>query len=108
MYADPGVGDPNESWYALLRFTQADPATILDCGYVVDDGEPGGWTYEVNCDDQTFSVDGDERVTWPWSTLPTDRDFLAIEHRLDPDTSGDRPLERSHRAPDLGAGRLSG
>jgi hypothetical protein len=87
VYADPDVGDPNESWYALLRYTQADPATILDCGYTVEDGEPGGWTYVVNCDDQTFSVDycDDERVTWPWSALPADRDFLAIERRLDPD-----------------------
>jgi hypothetical protein len=87
VYADPDVGDPNTSWYALLRYTQADPATILDCGYTVEDGQPGAWRYEVNCDDQTFSVyyRDDERVTWPWSALPTDREFLAIERRLDPD-----------------------
>ena len=88
MYADPQVGDPNESWYALLRYTQADPATILDCGYTIEDGQPGAWTYGVNCDDQTFSVECagcDEPITWPWSALPTDRDFLAIERRLDPD-----------------------
>jgi len=89
VYADPQVGDPNESWYALLRYTQADPATILDCGYTIEDGQPGAWTYEVNCDDQTFSVvecaGCGEPVTWPWSALPTDRDFLALERRLDPD-----------------------
>jgi hypothetical protein len=88
MYADPNVGDPSESWYALLRYTQGDPAVILDCGYTVEDGQPGAWTYEINCDDQTFSVeyiDVDEPVTWPWPALPADREFLATERRLDPD-----------------------
>jgi hypothetical protein len=81
MYADPSVGDPNRSWYALLRFTQGDPAAILDCGYTVADGDMGAWVYEVNCDDQSFSVErhNGERITWPWSALPADRDFLAIE-----------------------------
>ena len=89
MYADPHVGDPSTSWHALLGYTQGDPATILDCGYTVEDGEPGAWTYEVNCDDQTFSVDSydGDRLTWPWSALPRDRDFLAIERRLDPNRS---------------------
>lgn len=90
-YADPGVGDPTTSWYALLRFTQGDPATILDCGYIVDEGDPHGWVYEVNCDDQSFSVDNGyadnaERLTWPWSALPSDHEFLDIERGLDPDS----------------------
>ena len=88
MYADPHVGDPSTSWYALLRYTQADPATILDCGYTVEEGQPGAWTYEVNCDDQTFSVEcaDDEPITWSWSALPTDHDFRDIERRLDHDS----------------------
>jgi hypothetical protein len=77
------------SWYALLRYTQSDPATILDCGYTVEEAQLGGaWTYEVNCDDQTFSIECDgcgEPVTWQWSALPTDRD-LDIERRLDRDS----------------------
>jgi hypothetical protein len=88
MYADPHVGDPGTSWHALLRYTQGDPAAILDCGYTVEDGEPGEWIYEINCDDQTFSAetyDGD-RVTWLWSALPADRDFYAIGRRLDPNS----------------------
>jgi hypothetical protein len=85
MYADPDVDDPGTSWYALLRYTQGDPAAILDCGYTIEDGQPGAWTYVVDCDSQTFAVESDHggRLTWPWSALPADRDFLAIE-RLDP------------------------
>jgi len=88
MYADPHVGDPRTEWYAL-RFTQGDPAAILDCGYTVADGDEGAWMYEVNCDDQSFSVEcyNGERITWPWSALPEDRDFLDIERHLDPDSS---------------------
>lgn len=49
MYSDRGVGDPNTSWYALLRGTQGEPADILACGYVVDDyDEPFGYVYEIN------------------------------------------------------------
>lgn len=86
IYADPNVGNPSASWHALLRYTQGDPAAILDCGYTVEDGQPGAWIYEINCDDQTFSVetyDGD-RVAWLWSALPTDRDFQATGRRMDP------------------------
>jgi hypothetical protein len=83
MYCDRGVGDPNTSWYALLRGTQGDPAAILDCGFVVADyHEPFGYVYEINCDDQSFSVDLGERVTWPWSGLPTDSQFLAQANPL--------------------------
>jgi hypothetical protein len=88
MYADPFFGDPSTSWYALLRYTQADPATILDCGYAFGEGDSWPvWTYVVNCDDQTFSVEpagGDEPVTWPWSALPAEHDFRTIERRRDP------------------------
>ena len=83
MYSDPRVGDPNTSWHALLRGTQGDPAAILDTGYVVDEGDPFGWVYEVNCDDQSLSVDHNgERVTWPWSALPTDSQFIAASVRI--------------------------
>jgi hypothetical protein len=86
VYADPDVGDPETSWYALLRYTQADPATILDCGYTIDEGQAGAYTYEVNCDNQTFSVEaaGCETFTWQWSALPTDHEMRTLERRLDP------------------------
>ena len=46
---------------------------------------PTLWAYEIDCGNQTFAVESDYggRLTWPWSALPADRDFLAIE-RLDP------------------------
>ena len=85
MYADSHVGDPNTSWHALLRGTQGDPAAILDCGYTDEDGQQGAWTYEVNCDEQTFSVllADDEGVSWPWSALPTDSQFVDQAHALE-------------------------
>jgi hypothetical protein len=80
------VGDPAEEWYALLRGTQGDPDAILACGYVVYESDPFGWIYEINADEQSFSVyhDGDNRVTWRWSALPTDERFLAEAGRLGP------------------------
>ena len=68
-----------------LRLTQGDPAAILDCGYiVVEYDEPFWWIYEVNSDEQTFSVllDDDHAATWPWSALPTDSQFLAQANAL--------------------------
>jgi hypothetical protein len=66
----------------LLRATQGKPEEILKCGYVVDEDDPFGWIYEVDSDARTFSVvcDDDQRVTWPWSALPTDSQFIAKAH----------------------------
>jgi len=85
QYSDPGTGDPNQAWYALLHGTQGEPADILACGYIVDEGDPFGWIYEVNADEQTFSVlldDHHDAATWPWSALPTDSQFLAQANPL--------------------------
>jgi hypothetical protein len=85
-YADREVGDPATSWYALLRLTQGDPAAILDCGCIgVEYDEPFGWIYEINSDEQTFSVllNGDHAATWPWSAPPTDSQFLAQANALE-------------------------
>jgi hypothetical protein len=69
---------PDDEWYSLLYRTQGDPAKILACGYIVDEGAPYGWIYEVNTDQQTLSVNCDDyQVTWPWSALPADKQFLA-------------------------------
>lgn len=77
-YTDHSVGGPDEVWYRLLRQTQGDPDAILACGYVLDVGEPYGWTYTVDADTQTFAVDcGEHTENWPWSALPTDRAFRA-------------------------------
>jgi hypothetical protein len=86
VYSQPGVGGPADEWYALLRGTQGDPAAILDCGHVVYESEPFGWIYEINADDQSFSVrfDSGNRLTWPWSALPTDQRFLAEASQLGP------------------------
>lgn len=85
QYSDPGACDPAEEWYALLRGTQGRPAAILASGYVICDDD-GGWTYEVNADEQNFSVHryDDNRLTWPWSALPTDQRFLDEALQLGP------------------------
>lgn len=71
---------------ALLHGTQGDPAATLACGFVVYENDPFGWIYEVNADEQSFSVsyDSENGVTWPWSAPPTDRQFLEDAERLDP------------------------
>jgi hypothetical protein len=86
QYSDEGAGDPNEEWYALLNGTQGNPAAICASGYVVHEDNPFGWIYEVNADEQRFSVsyDGQNGATWPWSALPTDHQFLEDADRLDP------------------------
>jgi hypothetical protein len=83
QYSDPTVGP---EWYSLLRRTQGDPDAILACGYVVYEADPFGWIYEINADEQSFSVyhDDSKRVTWPWSSLPTDELFLAEAGQLGP------------------------
>jgi hypothetical protein len=93
-YSDPTAGDPAEEWYALLRGTQGDPDAILATGYVVHEDDTFGWIYEINADEQTFSVwfdsgqrtwaDRASRPTWPWSSLPTDQRFLAEAESLGP------------------------
>jgi len=84
QYGDPSVGDPTISWYALLRRIQGDPTAILACGYAVCEDEPFGWIYEVNSDERSFTVNycHENRVTWPWSALPTDDQFLAEANQL--------------------------
>jgi hypothetical protein len=86
QYSDPGAGDPSTEWYALLDSTRSDPAAILDCGHIVHEGDLFGWIYEVNSDDRSFAVsyDGQNGLTWPWSALPTDQQFVADADRLDP------------------------
>lgn len=94
VYSDPGVGDPAEEWYALLRGTQGDPDAILASGYTVNEDDTFGWIYEINADEQTFSAwfdsgqrtwaDHANRPTWPWSALPTDQQFLAKAEQLGP------------------------
>ena len=76
-YSDRSVGNPSQSWYALLRGTQGDPVKILASGYIISE-EPDGWTYQVDTDQQTFSVKyADLNLTWPWSALPADEEFLT-------------------------------
>jgi len=77
-YHDRGTG-PEDEWYSLLRGTQGHPAEILACGYLLHEDETYGWVYEVDADQQTFSVstDGRRRATWPWASLPSDREFLG-------------------------------
>jgi hypothetical protein len=73
-------------WYSLLRATQGEPEKILECGYICDEGDSAAWIYEVNSDEQTFSVfldDHHDGTTWPWSALPTDSQFLARANRLE-------------------------
>ena len=84
-YSDRSVGDPSMEWYALLRRTQGDPTAILACGYVVYEDDPSGWIYEVNTDEQSFSVNycHENRLTWPWTGLPTDDRFLAEANELE-------------------------
>jgi len=67
-------------WYSLLRGTQGEPETILECGYVADEGDPWGWQYIIDADNETFSVDwGNGRPTsWPWSDLPGDDALSTI------------------------------
>ena len=86
QYSDPGVGDPATEWYALLRNTQGRPDAILASGYVVYEDEPWGWIYEVNTDERTFTVNfcNENRVTWPWTDLPPDEQFLAEANQLIP------------------------
>ena len=99
QYSDLGVGDPTEEWRALLHDLQGDPAGILASGYLVDEGSPYAWVYEVNTDERSFSVGYDDyrAATWPWSALPTDHQFLAAAEPLDPnqpdedDEDGDWP-----------------
>ncbi len=80
------MGNPNEEWYALLHDLQGDPAGILASGYIVDEGSPHAWAYEINSDEQSFSVGyaNDKGATWPWSALPTDQQFVAAAESLDP------------------------
>jgi hypothetical protein len=82
VYFEPTGGG---EWYSLLRLTQGEPEKILECGYIVDEGDPFGWIYEVNSDEQTFSVfldDHHDGTTWPWSALPADSEFLAQANPL--------------------------
>jgi len=57
----------------------------LASGYAICDDD-GGWTYEVNADEQSFSVHryDDNRLTSPWSALPTDQRFLDDALQLGP------------------------
>jgi hypothetical protein len=82
-YEPTGGGE----WYSLLHATQGEPEEILRCGYVVDEDDPFGWIYEVDSDEQTFSViyDDDYGASWPWSALPTDSQFLAKAHSMSPE-----------------------
>ncbi len=80
------MGDPATEWYALPRNTQGDPDAILASGYVVYEDEPWGWIYEINTDERTFTVNfcNENRVTWPWTALPPDEQFLAEANQLIP------------------------
>jgi hypothetical protein len=91
LYGDRDVGDPAMEWYALLHGTQGDPTAILACGYVVYEDDPFGWIYEVNADERSFAVnyDDENRVTWPWSALPTDDQFLAEANQLESEEESD-------------------
>src|SRR5258708_530799 len=91
QYSDPHVGDPRLEWYALLRRTQGDPTAILACGYVVYEDDPSGWIYEVSSDQRSFTVNycDENRVTWPWTALLTDDQFLAQANQLDSEEESD-------------------
>jgi len=92
-YGNPAAGGPAEEWSALLRRTQGDPGAILASGYIVHEVDTFGWIYEINADEQTFSVwfdsgnrtwaDHHNRPTWLWSALPADQRFLAETEPLD-------------------------
>jgi hypothetical protein len=91
QYSDPSVGDPSTEWYALLRRTQGDPNAILACGCVVYEDEPSGWIYEVDTDERSFTVNYcyENRVTWPWTALPADDQFLASANQLESEDESD-------------------
>jgi len=86
-HSDPALGNPAREWAALLGRTQGDPEAILASGYILHEDDTFGWIYEINADEQTFSAwfdsgnrtwaDHRNRLTWPWSALPEDEQFLA-------------------------------
>jgi hypothetical protein len=82
IYAEQTGGG---EWYSLLRATQGEPEKILECGYVVDEGDLYGWQYIINADAETFSVDwGDGRATsWPWSDLPNGNALIALAEQYE-------------------------
>ena len=71
-------------WYAYLRGTQGNPSSILDSGFATgtDSFMREEWDYLINFDTSVLTViaDGETIAHFPFSGLPTDEQFLALEN----------------------------
>ncbi len=79
-YADLNVSNRSlADWYCLLRECQGEPALTLEAGYVYGEGGIGFFTYTIDFDAKTFTVDGYGDLTiacWPFNELPKTKRLL--------------------------------
>lgn len=79
-YADLGVSNRSLSdWYCLLRECQGEPTLTLESGYIYGEGGVGFFTYTIDFDEKTFTVDGHGGymiARWRFDELPKTKKFL--------------------------------